>query len=171
MSNRLQSVPRRPVLWLCAIVSILLVVFAYLLALAMAVGLGFAAVAFVASGNGTLILLSIGAVTCCLIILWSITPRPDRFTPPGPELTAAAQPRLFAEISATAAEFREPMPASVYLMMAPNAWVAQRGGMLGFGSRRVMALGYPLLAVLTVSEFRAVIAHEFAHYYGGDTGL
>jgi len=49
--------------------------------------------------------------------------------------------------------------------------VAQRGGMLGFGSRRVMALGYPLLSVLSVSELRAVIAHEFAHYYGGDTGF
>jgi heat shock protein HtpX len=171
MSGRLQSVPRRPVLWLCAILSMLLVVFAYMLALAMAVGLGFAALAFVASGNGTLILLSIGAVTCCFIILWSITPRPDRFMAPGPELTATAHPRLFAEIAAIAAEFREPMPASVYLMFDPNAWVAQRGGMLGFGSRRVMALGYPLLAVLTVSEFRAVIAHEFAHYYGGDTGL
>jgi Zn-dependent protease with chaperone function len=56
-------------------------------------------------------------------------------------------------------------------MMEPNAWVAQRGGMLGFGSRRVMALGFPLLSVLTVSELRAVIAHEFAHYYGGDTGF
>jgi hypothetical protein len=45
------------VLWLCAVVSILLVAFAYLLALAMAVGLGFAALAFVVRGNGTLILL------------------------------------------------------------------------------------------------------------------
>ncbi len=169
MKNRLQSVPRRPVLWLCAIVSILLVVFAYLLAFVMAVGLGFAAVAFAASGR--FILLSIGAITCSLIILWSIAPRPDRFIPPGPELTAAAHPRLFAELSAIAAEFRERMPASVYVMMAPNAWVAQRGGLLGFGSRRVMALGYPMLALLTVSELRAVIAHEFAHYYGGDTAL
>jgi Zn-dependent protease with chaperone function len=100
-----------------------------------------------------------------------VLPRPDRFTPPGPEIDPAAQPRLFREIEAIAGEFREPMPKSVYLMMDANAWVAQRGGMLGFGSRRVMALGFPLLSVLTVSEFRAVIAHEFAHYYGGDTGF
>ena len=50
-----------------------------------------------------------------------------------------------------------------------NAWVADRGGILGFGSRRVMGLGLPLMSILTVSQFRAVLAHEFAHYYGGDT--
>ena len=42
---------------------------------------------------------------------------------------------------------------------------------MGFGSRRVMGLGLPLLSILTVSQFRAVLAHEFAHYYGGDTSL
>ena len=40
---------------------------------------------------------------------------------------------------------------------------------MGFGSRRVMGLGLPLL--LTVTQFRAVLAHEFGHYYGGDTAL
>jgi Zn-dependent protease with chaperone function len=34
-----------------------------------------------------------------------------------------------------------------------------------------MGLGIPLMSVLTVSQFRAVLAHEFAHYYGGDTSL
>ena len=29
----------------------------------------------------------------------------------------------------------------------------------------------PLLSILTISQFRAVLAHEFAHYYGGDTSL
>jgi heat shock protein HtpX len=43
--------------------------------------------------------------------------------------------------------------------------------MLGFGSRRIMGLGLPLLSTMTVSQFRAVLAHEFAHYYGGDTSL
>src|SRR5205807_4245246 len=70
-----------------------------------------------------------------------------------------------------AAEFKEPMPSTVYLILEPNAWVAQRGGFLGFGGRRVAALGLPLLTILTLSEFRAVLAHEFAHYYGGDTSF
>lgn len=42
---------------------------------------------------------------------------------------------------------------------------------MGFGSRRVMGLGLPLLGALNVSQFRAILAHEFAHYYGGDTKL
>jgi hypothetical protein len=34
-----------------------------------------------------------------------------------------------------------------------------------------MGLGLPLLQVLSVSELRAVIVHEFGHYHGGDTAL
>jgi Zn-dependent protease with chaperone function len=63
------------------------------------------------------------------------------------------------------------MPSEVYLIGDVNAWVADRGGFMGFGSRRVMALGLPLVSILTVSQFRAVLAHEFAHYFGGDTSL
>jgi heat shock protein HtpX len=59
----------------------------------------------------------------------------------------------------------------VYLIGQVNAFVADRGGIMGFGSRRVMGIGLPLLSILTVSELRGVLAHEFAHYYGGDTRL
>ena len=34
-----------------------------------------------------------------------------------------------------------------------------------------MGLGLPLLSALTVSQFRAVVAHEFGHYNGGDSRL
>ncbi len=52
-----------------------------------------------------------------------------------------------------------------------NAFVAQRGGLMGFGSRRVMGIGTPLLRALQVDELRAVLAHEMGHFYGGDTRL
>ena len=42
---------------------------------------------------------------------------------------------------------------------------------MGFGARRVMGLGLPLLQILTVSELRAVLAHEFGHFHSGDTAL
>ena len=42
---------------------------------------------------------------------------------------------------------------------------------MGFGSKRVMGVGLPLLAALSVPEFRAVVAHEFGHYDSGDTKL
>ena len=104
-------------------------------------------------------------------ILWSILPRFDRFRAPGPRVTAADQPQLFAEISSIAKSVGQEMPHDVYLVPEVNAWVAQRGGVMGLGSHRVMALGLPLLALLTVSQFRAVLTHEFGHYYGGDTKL
>ena len=111
----------------------------------------------------------------CLIgagtILWSILPRPDRFTAPGPQLQAVQHPRLFETISDIARRVNQKMPAEIYLVPDVNAFVAERGGLMGIGSRRVMGIGLPLLQTFTVPQLRAVIAHEFGHFYGGDTKL
>ncbi len=104
-------------------------------------------------------------------MLWSLLPRFDKFVAPGVLLARAEQPRLFAELESITATLHEPMPRQVYLVGDVNAFVADRGGFLGIGSRRVMGLGLPLFSILTVSQFRAVLAHEFAHHYGGDTSL
>ena len=42
---------------------------------------------------------------------------------------------------------------------------------MGFGSRRVLGVGLPLLQALTLPQLKAVIAHEFGHYAAGDVGL
>ena len=105
------------------------------------------------------------------IILWSILPRFDKFRAPGPQLDGAAQPELFGTIRELADAAKEEMPSEVYLIPDVNAWVAQRGGILGIGGRRVMGIGLPLMQILTVRQLRAVLAHEFGHYYGGDTRL
>ena len=76
-------------------------------------------------------------------------------------------PLLFAELDDIAGSLNEPLPREVYLIGQVNAFVADRGGILGFGSRRIMAVGLPLLPVLKISEFRGVVAHEFGHYYSG----
>jgi Zn-dependent protease with chaperone function len=115
--------------------------------------------------------LSLASVVSGGIILWSILPRPDRFDPPGPRLEATAQPELFREIEAVARSTGQPPPKEVYLVFDVNAWVAQRGGLMGFGSRPVMGLGLSLLQLLTVAQLRAVLAHEFGHFHGGDTRL
>jgi Zn-dependent protease with chaperone function len=111
----------------------------------------------------------------CLIgaflILKAIFPRRDRFEPPGPRLDRETQPRPFAEIGAVAAATRQAPPAEVYLVPDVNAFVGQRGGVMGVGSRRVMGIGLPLLQVLTVRELRAVLAHEFGHFDGGDVAI
>jgi Zn-dependent protease with chaperone function len=123
------------------------------------------------SSNGQLILLFIFGIIIAGAMLWSLLPRPDKFTAPGILIEPGTQPRLFAELENIASALNEPMPREVYLIGDVNAWVADRGGLMGFGSRRVMGLGLPLLSILTISQFRAVLAHEFAHYYGGDTSL
>lgn len=103
------------------------------------------------------------------LILWSILPRPDRFVPPGPRLDPKDQPKLFQVIREVSDRTEQAMPADVFMVFDMNAWVAQRGGVMGFRSSRVMGIGLPLLQHLTVPELRAVLAHEFGHYYGGDT--
>jgi Zn-dependent protease with chaperone function len=105
------------------------------------------------------------------LILFSIVPRRDRFVPPGPLLDPAKQPRLFERLTKLSRMTNQPMPREVYLVSDVNAWVTQRGGIMGIGSRRVMGIGLPLLQVLTTSQFEAVLAHEFGHYHGGDTKL
>jgi heat shock protein HtpX len=98
-------------------------------------------------------------------------PRPDRFEKPGPQLTPSTAPEIFALIDGVAAATSQPRPSEVYLLNDVNAWVTQRGGMMGFGSRRVMGVGLPLVNSLTRAELQAVIAHEFGNYVGGDVGL
>jgi heat shock protein HtpX len=95
----------------------------------------------------------------------AMVPTRDRFRAPGPRLDPAEQPRLFAEVTAVARATDQAMPADVYLVADVNAWVAERGG------RRVLALGLPLLQVLTTAQLRAVLAHEFGHFHDGDTAL
>lgn len=123
-----------------------------------------------AANIGTVALFVFG-VLMSATMLWSIVPRVDRFPKPGARLDEARDARLFTEIRQIANSLAEPMPAEVYAIANVNAWVAERGGFLGFGNRRVLAVGLPLVSVLTTGELRAVLAHEFAHYYGGDTRL
>jgi len=144
---------------------------AYGIALGIALACAFIALAALGNLGVGSIIIGIGSGLCSAALLWSLIPRRDRFIAPGPILEPANQPRLFAEIAKIANEFQEPVPATAYLILEANAWVARRGGMLGVGGQRVMAVGLPLLSMMTIAEFRAVLAHEFAHYYGGDTAL
>jgi Zn-dependent protease with chaperone function len=164
--------PRRSMMWF-AILAILMVIASYVFVLLLAAAcllLSYAVASSSSVGFQSLLLALFGVVIAGGL-LWSLVPRPDKFKAPGPELDREQHPLLFAELERIAASLNEPMPREVYLISDVNAWVADRGGMLGFGSRRVMGLGLPLMSVPTVSQFRAVLAHEFAHYYGGDTSL
>jgi heat shock protein HtpX len=150
-------------------VSLLLVFGFYALSLAVAYALLFTAMVDPTPNDDA------GLIVFCIVIsgviLCSLMPRRDRFEAPGPRLTEATQPELFQLVRRVAAETHQPIPAEVFLVPEVNAWVAQRGGIMGFGGRRVMGLGLTLLQSVTIAQLRAILAHEFGHYAGGDTRL
>jgi len=161
--------PRRSLAAWAALAAVLIVGF-YALALALAAACVFLPYLILKSQSGPGfegILLFVSGLVIAGTILWSLIPRREKFTPPGPRLEPARHPRLFAEIEHLAKTLNEPPPDEVYLISGVNAWVSEPEG----PGRRIMGLGLPLLQILSVSRFRAVLAHEFAHYYGGDTRL
>lgn len=168
------KIRRRPSLAFFAIFAAAMVIGSYVFVILLAaacVYLPYLALSNANSLNLQVFLLFLFGIVVAAAMLWSLIPRRDKFEAPGLLLDRSMHPRLFAELESIAATLDEPMPQEVYLIGAANAFVADRGGVMGFGSRRVMGLGLPLLYLLTVSQFRVVLAHEFAHYYGGDTSL
>ncbi len=116
--------------------------------------------------------LALGCLAGAFAILRAlVVAKAKAFHPPGPRLREDEQPELFAVIREVAAGMRTRMPADVYLIPDVNAFVAEVGGFLGFGTRRIMGIGLGLLTVDDVSNLKATLAHEFGHYTGGDTAL
>lgn len=154
------------------------VVLSYILAIVVAVGCLFLPIVLFGQMSGDVssflfarLLLSVFGLVAGFTILWSILPRRNKVEVNGVPIDLAKEKRFRAHIESIATTLKEPMPAEVYLLGDANAFVSQAGGFMGVGSRRIMGVGLPLLQMLTVSQFRAVLAHEFAHYYAGDTGL
>jgi Zn-dependent protease with chaperone function len=162
----------RPSLAVWAALAMALVAFSYVFTLLLAAACVYLPFLLLSAYAGfhTLAVFVCGVVMS-IVMLWSLVPRRDKFSAPGPRLHASEHPRLFSELEGIAKTLDEPMPSEVYLIADLNAWVAERGGVMGFGSRRVMGLGLPLVRILTISQFRAVLAHEFGHFYTGDTRL
>jgi len=159
---------------LFALLAIAMVALSYLIVAAIAaacVYLPYDALASGRAANFQILTLFVGGVVVAGAILWSLVPRRLKFEAPGLLLGRDSHPKLFREIDGIAAALGEPVPREVYLVGQVNAFVTDHGGVFGIGSRRVLGIGLPLLAVLNLSEFRALLAHEFAHYYGGDTRL
>lgn len=152
-----------------ALAAITLTVSFYTFAIALAVGLIAGPILlWIDSGHGNL-WATIGLIVAGGTILRALVPVSAAFVAPGPVLTPTAQPELFAELRAVALAVGEPVPPAVYLDPEVNASVAEISDGPLRGRRRIMVLGLPLLAALTPLQLRAVIAHEYGHYIGGDT--
>ncbi|GAA5481283.1 M48 family metallopeptidase [Haloferula sargassicola] len=84
----------------------------------------------------------------------------------GYEITAEQEPKLFEFIHRVADESRAPRPHKVYLSAAVNACVFYDISLVNFlfPTRKNLDIGLGLVNVLTLSEFKAVLAHEFGHF-------
>lgn len=165
--------PRRKALGKLAALCLGVLVFSYLLTFAIALSCLALPLLFFANGSISAVgflLGSMGLIIGCTI-LWSLVPRRDPFQVSGAEIDLNRQPRLRALIEEIATRIEQPMPDKVYLIPDANAFVTERGGTLGCGGTRIMGLGMPLIAGMSTAEFGAVLSHEFAHYYSGDTRL
>lgn len=82
------------------------------------------------------------------------------------EITADEQPRLFAFIHRLATDTGAPIPHRVFLSPRVNAAVFYdlRVVNLLFPSRKNLEIGVGLVNTLTLSELKAVLAHELGHF-------
>jgi len=168
---RITIAPRRSVA-LFALLAVVMVIASYAVILALAAACVYLPYLLLTTVNSFQVLaLFLGGIAAAGAMLWSLVPRREKFEAPGPLIERSEHPRLFAEIDDIAASLNEPVPHEVYLIGQVNAFVADKGGWLGFGSQRILAVGLPLLSLLTVAEIRGILAHEFAHYYSGDTRM
>lgn len=116
----------------------------------------------IGSGPVWMIAVGLGGV---IVLLWSLFPHGGRFEPPGPRIELDRHPRLKQVVQGVADEVGQRMPDDVYVSSDVNASVLE----YGWRRRRVLVLGLPLMGALTLSQFRAVLAHEFGHFHYGDT--
>ena len=122
----------------------------------------------VASGGKTLVFILVGGSAAFLAVFMIkalvFLRRGD--APDAIEVTAAEQPRLFAFLHRLADEAGAPRPNRVFLSARVNAAVFFDMSVLNliFPSRKNLEIGLALVNVLTLSELKAVLAHEFGHF-------
>ncbi len=82
------------------------------------------------------------------------------------EITRGQQPRLFEFIDRLADEARAPRAHRVYLSPRVNAAVFYDLSLLNLiiPSKKNLEIGLGLVNVVTLGEFKAVLAHEFGHF-------
>lgn len=82
------------------------------------------------------------------------------------EVSEAEQPALFAFIRQLTSETKTPFPKRIYLSPDVNACVFYDSSFLSmiFPVKKNLQIGLGLVNTLNLSEFKAVMAHEFGHF-------
>jgi Zn-dependent protease with chaperone function len=126
----------------------------------------------VASGGGKLFVFLVALGLVMLAVTFAGLSRALRSTPvtAGVPLTRDRAPELWSIVDFVAARVGVPVPAEIRLIPEVNAAVAEQTRWLGLRrGHRVLLVGQPLLAGLSVGSMAAVIAHELGHLTNGDT--
>lgn len=110
-------------------------------------------------------------LACCwvpgfLLITSVFTVRRPKFVPSGRRLEERDAPELFTIVRELAQLAGTAAPGEIFLTDDVNLSVSEKGR-----GERVLSIGAPLLATVTVDEVRAGLAHEFGHFAFGDTRL
>lgn len=123
------------------------------------------------AGSATLLITLAGFLgcSCPLLALYFIKglfkfPKGDDHK--GLEITEAEHPRLFAFIRQICADTGAPPPAKIVLSPEVNAGVFYTPTFwnLFLPTRKNLHIGLGLVNALELSEFKAVLAHEFGHF-------
>ncbi|HEU4716370.1 MAG TPA: M48 family metallopeptidase [Bacteroidia bacterium] len=82
------------------------------------------------------------------------------------EIPAIEKDPFIAMINEICDEVKAVRPSKILLSHMPNASVSGYGALQGIfrPNEKKLTIGYPLILFLNRSEFRAVLAHEFAHF-------
>ena len=116
----------------------------------------------------------VAAAVAALVVgfaLWTVAflrPQPK----PGVDVTPEDAPELWALVTELSDAAGSRGPEQIRLRPDVNAAVSEDSRFLGLiGGPRRMYLGVPLLQGLSVTQLRAVLAHEFGHYSSSHTRL
>ena len=113
--------------------------------------------------------LFVGGITSgliCLFMVKGLFKRARREDGVRVEVTEAEQPVLFAFIRQLCRDTGAPFPHRVYVVPDVNAAVSFHESFLNliFPSRKNLIIGLALVNRLNLTEFKAVLAHEFGHF-------
>lgn len=90
----------------------------------------------------------------------------------GVVLPPEQHPELYAAVAEVGELVRSPRPDEIRLSYRAECFaLEQRAFGLSTDRSLILVIGLPQLEVLTLSELKVIVAHELAHFGGGDTRL
>ncbi len=164
---------RREVKGVLGMIVLFFIVYVLLLALAVALAAGCVYLGFTLFSNFSgfwgllagLGIISVGVLVLFFLIkfLFAVS-RTDMSS--SIEITAAEQPVLFAFIRKVAEDTQTPFPKKIFLSADVNASVSYDSSFwsMFLPVRKNLQIGLGLVNSISISEFKAVLAHEFGHF-------